>query len=226
MRKASRLTLHIRHEKSHGNISDHHNYEGQADRDCDVSGKRSPVHWLNPLSIAVAGEFYLAVWKLTPSFDDGHITAGRKLVKNFARLGALARLNGRASVYRLIGTFGVVKHSLARTGTAAAMLRNTKTSWSAEDDRRLREMHAAGRTAISMAAALSRSVKAINSRLGLLRTRQRQDAASERRDEAGFAKSGNEGLQTDAIASLIDTNQFLREKAVSLLLEIEMLRER
>jgi hypothetical protein len=49
----------------------------------------------------------------------------------------------------------------------------------------------------------------------------------ERRDTAGFAKVGNEEpLQKDALVTLIDTNQRLREKAVALMLEIEMLRER
>lgn len=49
----------------------------------------------------------------------------------------------------------------------------------------------------------------------------------ERRDKAGFAKFGNEeSLQKDALVTLIDTNQRLRGKAVALMLEIAILRER
>jgi hypothetical protein len=48
--------------------------------------------------------------------------------------------------------------------------------------------------------------------------------------EVGTTKSGMEGcgtgLQEDALVTLIDTNQRLREKAVALMLEIAILRER
>jgi len=54
--------------------------------------------------------------------------------------------------------------------------------WTQEDDRRLLELHAAGRSAISMSAALRRSKSAVIGRLCLLKAQAkssqlRQDAA-------------------------------------------------
>ncbi len=48
--------------------------------------------------------------------------------------------------------------------------------------------------------------------------------------EVGMSKLGMKccvtGLQKDALVTLIDTNQYLRKKAVSLMLEIAILRDR
>jgi len=56
--------------------------------------------------------------------------------------------------------------------------------WTTEDDRRLLRLHAAGRSTFSISAALKRSSSAIRTRLTVLRARQRQNAASGRREAA------------------------------------------
>jgi hypothetical protein len=58
------------------------------------------------------------------------------------------------------------------------MLRNLKNVWTTEDDRRLLELRAAGRSSISIGVALKRSSRAVNSRLSLLRADQRSVATS------------------------------------------------
>jgi hypothetical protein len=52
------------------------------------------------------------------------------------------------------------------------MLRNKNRNWTEAEDRRLLELHAAGRSALSMAAALKRSCRAISLRLPVARNRQ------------------------------------------------------
>jgi hypothetical protein len=49
------------------------------------------------------------------------------------------------------------------------MLRKAKWEWTPEDDRRLLEMRAAGRSAISIAVVLRRTPRAIEGRLSVLR---------------------------------------------------------
>jgi len=71
------------------------------------------------------------------------------------------------------------------------MLRNKKRIWTAEDDRRLRDLRAAGRSSISIAAALKRSSKAVNTRLSFL-TRQRPILASSA--SSSVTKAENHGL--------------------------------
>jgi hypothetical protein len=71
------------------------------------------------------------------------------------------------------------------------MLRNRKRIWTPDDDRRLRDLRAAGRSSISIAAALKRSSKAVNTRLSFL-TRQRPVFASSPSPSATTAE--NHGL--------------------------------
>jgi hypothetical protein len=49
-------------------------------------------------------------------------------------------------------------------------------SWTEEDDRRLIEMRAAGRSIPSVAAALKRSSGAVSGRIAVLRTKARAEA--------------------------------------------------
>ncbi|MBR1193812.1 hypothetical protein JQ634_30790 [Bradyrhizobium sp. AUGA SZCCT0240] len=49
-------------------------------------------------------------------------------------------------------------------------------SWSEDEDRRLLELRDAGRTSVSIANALKRTVGAVDNRLWLLRSRERADA--------------------------------------------------
>jgi hypothetical protein len=53
------------------------------------------------------------------------------------------------------------------------MLRKKNRAWTEEDDRRLFELRAAGRSSISIAAALERSTKAVDRRLSDLKARTR-----------------------------------------------------
>ena len=53
------------------------------------------------------------------------------------------------------------------------MARKSNTKWTEEDDRRLLELRAAGRSALSIGLALRRSSSAIEGRLGVLKTRSR-----------------------------------------------------
>ena len=59
------------------------------------------------------------------------------------------------------------------------MLRKTKWEWTAEDDRRLLEMRAAGKTAISISVALKRTPRAIEGRLNALRKRMGKNLIKE-----------------------------------------------
>jgi len=52
------------------------------------------------------------------------------------------------------------------------MVGNKYRLWTEEDDRRLLELRAAGRSTISISAALRRSKGAVISRIGLLKARQ------------------------------------------------------
>ena len=74
------------------------------------------------------------------------------------------------------------------------MLRNKKKVWTAEEDRRLLELRAAGRSSISIAAALKRSLKAVNGRLSFLRARQRQGANPARADTRSKEPSQDRGI--------------------------------
>jgi hypothetical protein len=53
------------------------------------------------------------------------------------------------------------------------MARKSNTKWTEEDDRRLLELRAAGRSALSMGLALRRSSSAIEGRLGVLKAKAR-----------------------------------------------------
>jgi len=65
------------------------------------------------------------------------------------------------------------------------MVGNTHRPWTAEDDRRLLELRAAGRSAVSISAALKRSGGAVISRLSILRARAK---SSMLRDETERTK--------------------------------------
>jgi hypothetical protein len=56
----------------------------------------------------------------------------------------------------------------------------TNKPWSEEDDRKLLELRAAGRSAVSISAVFKRSAGAINGRLNIIRARNRK-----LKDEAG-----------------------------------------
>jgi hypothetical protein len=53
------------------------------------------------------------------------------------------------------------------------MARNSNKPWSEEDDRRLLEMRAAGRTAISIGLVFRRSAGAVEGRMTVLRAREK-----------------------------------------------------
>jgi hypothetical protein len=53
-------------------------------------------------------------------------------------------------------------------------------SWTAEDDRRLLELRATGRSSRSIGVALKRSAKAVDDRLRILRRRDRDDVSADR----------------------------------------------
>ena len=55
------------------------------------------------------------------------------------------------------------------------MLRNKRKPWTDDEDRRLLQLRANGRSPVSIAAALNRSFKAITVRLDILRARQRSE---------------------------------------------------
>ena len=61
------------------------------------------------------------------------------------------------------------------------MTANKNRPWSEDDDRRLLELKAAGRSAVSISAALKRSAGAIEGRARFIRARERlsRDAGSE-----------------------------------------------
>jgi uncharacterized protein (DUF2252 family) len=61
------------------------------------------------------------------------------------------------------------------------MAANKNRPWSEDDDRRLLELKAAGRSAVSISAALKRSASAIEGRASFIRARERlpRDAGSE-----------------------------------------------
>ena len=56
------------------------------------------------------------------------------------------------------------------------MVRDKKKIWTEEDDRRLLEMRAAGRSSVSIGNALKRSAQAVDGRLAILRARARSSA--------------------------------------------------
>jgi hypothetical protein len=51
------------------------------------------------------------------------------------------------------------------------MVRNKRRAWTEEDDRRLLELRAAGRSSLSIAAALKRTTNAVDRRLSDLKAR-------------------------------------------------------
>lgn len=60
------------------------------------------------------------------------------------------------------------------------MTANKNRPWTEEDDRRLLELKAAGRSAVSISAALKRSAGAIEGRASIIRARERaKDAGGE-----------------------------------------------
>jgi hypothetical protein len=63
-------------------------------------------------------------------------------------------------------------HNAAVTDSGL-MVVNKNKPWTEEDDRRLIEFRAAGRSALSMAVALRRSASAVKGRLSVLRKRER-----------------------------------------------------
>jgi hypothetical protein len=105
------------------------------------------------------------------------------------------RLHGRTShSFRMNGTIGCHQAFPFRKVALTAMLRNKKRVWTAEDDRRLRELQAAGRSSISIAAALKRSSEAIRGRLSFLRTEQRPGADPARADTRSKEPSQERGI--------------------------------
>jgi hypothetical protein len=66
------------------------------------------------------------------------------------------------------------------------MLHNKQ--WTKEDERRLVELHAAGKSSVSIAAALKRTARAIDQRISIIRKRTAEDdpnGAARRRGAAG-----------------------------------------
>jgi hypothetical protein len=57
--------------------------------------------------------------------------------------------------------------------------------WTEEDDRRLLELREAGRSSVSISAALKRSVGSIKARLVLIRSHKRADYGVEAKAEIG-----------------------------------------
>ena len=54
------------------------------------------------------------------------------------------------------------------------MARKSNTKWTEEDDRRLLELRAVGKSALSIGLALRRSASAIEGRLGVLKAKARR----------------------------------------------------
>jgi|EndMetStandDraft_5_1072996.scaffolds.fasta_scaffold66427_1 hypothetical protein len=57
------------------------------------------------------------------------------------------------------------------------MARKSNTKWTEEDDRRLLELRAVGKSALSIGLALRRSASAIEGRLGVLKAKARGRAS-------------------------------------------------
>jgi hypothetical protein len=68
-------------------------------------------------------------------------------------------VNRRPACYRLV----------SGKKQARCMVRNKYRRWTQEDDRRLLELRAAGRSAVSISAVLKRTVGAVQGRLSILR---------------------------------------------------------
>ena len=66
---------------------------------------------------------------------------------------------------------------------------NKKRPWTDEDDRRLHELQAAGRSALSIGVALRRSAGAVISRLSILRQREKEARIRELKPLATFDPS-------------------------------------
>jgi hypothetical protein len=64
------------------------------------------------------------------------------------------------------------------------MARNQNRIWSEEDDRRLLEMKAAGRSGVSIAAALRRSAGAVHARVSKLLSEKKQGDSEKSRHRA------------------------------------------
>ena len=64
-----------------------------------------------------------------------------------------------------------------------SMAGNKYRLWTPEDDRRLLDLHAAGRSAISISAALKRSREAVQGRLSILRALAKSPQPPERATE-------------------------------------------
>ncbi len=68
-------------------------------------------------------------------------------------------------------------------------MENRKRPWTAEEDRRLLELRASGRSAISIAVVLKRRAGAVRSRLTILRQRQKEATLRELRPMTTFDPS-------------------------------------
>ena len=62
------------------------------------------------------------------------------------------------------------------------MIANRNRPWTEEEERRLRALKAAGRSAVSISAALKRSAGAVEGRLSVIRARERM---AKKADEVG-----------------------------------------
>jgi hypothetical protein len=71
------------------------------------------------------------------------------------------------------------------------MTANKNRPWSEDDDRRLLELKAAGRSAVSISAALKRSASAIQGRTSLIRARERIAGKEGRETSRSPARSVN-----------------------------------
>ena len=71
----------------------------------------------------------------------------------------------------------VIYRVLGKSRVSLAM--NLKRPWTAEDDRRLLELRATGRSSRSIGVVLKRSSKAVDGRLRILRRRDRDDASAD-----------------------------------------------
>lgn len=73
--------------------------------------------------------------------------------------------------------------SIGNEAEVAAMPRNKQ--WTRDDDRRLAELRAAGKSSVSIAAALKRTARAVDQRISILRKRTAEDAKAPRPEAAG-----------------------------------------
>jgi hypothetical protein len=78
-----------------------------------------------------------------------------------------------------VNSFNPDAGTIAALSRSSSMVGNKYMLWTQEDDRRLLELRASGRSVVSMAAALKRSKGAIRARLNILRALAKSPQLSE-----------------------------------------------